>query len=145
MNSRLKIWALCILVVMMLSLGGCKSGEMDQDIILTYDGEVCKYDGPSVATEGERVMTLKNTTEHDSNLIVVKLDEGNTWQDMIDFIGEPGSYVELLPGISTVMTSTVPGNPEAKEYSLQEGLYAIFCLDNEGGVWPGSPLEVKED
>jgi hypothetical protein len=145
MNPRIKVWTLCVAVVIVLSLGGCKSGDMDQDIILTFDGEECKYDGPSVVTAGDRVMTLKNTTEHESQLIVVKLDEGKTWQDMIDFVGEPGSAPGWLPGVSTVMTTFVPDNPEAREYSLQDGLYAIFCVDIEDRIWPGAPLEVKED
>ncbi len=143
MNPRIKVWTLCVLVVMVLSLGGCKSGELDQDIILTFDGEECKYEGPSVATEGDRVMTLKNTTEHESYLVVVKLDEGKTWQDLIDFVGEPGSVPGWLPGVSTVMTSTDPDNPEVREYSLQNGLYAIFCVDFEDRIWPAAPLEVK--
>ncbi len=143
MNPRIKVWTLCVLVVMMLSLGGCKSGEIDQDIILTFDGEVCKYDGPSVASEGDRVMTLKNTTEHDSYMKVLKLDEGTTWQDMIDFVGEPGSAPGWLPGVSSVMTTAVPGNPDAWEHSLHEGLYGIFCVDFEDRIWPAAPLEVK--
>ena len=143
MNPRMKVWTLCVLVVMVLSLGACKSGEIDQDIMITFDGEECKYEGPSEATSGDRVMTLKNTTEHDSYLQVVKLDEGTTWQDMLDFIGEPGSAPGWLPGVSSVMTTAVRDNPEAREYSLQDGLYGIFCVDFEDRIWPAAPLEVK--
>ncbi|MCK5645815.1 MAG: hypothetical protein KAH97_03495 [Anaerolineales bacterium] len=144
MNPRMKVWTLCVLVVMVLSLGACKSGEIDQDIIFTFDGEECRYDGPSEVFEGNRIITLKNNTELDIVIDVQRIDDGKTWQDLLEYVDEVGQG-QRSPFTSSPIKSLIPGNPEAWEYSLEEGLYGIFCFDVDlpGGIWPGTSLEVK--
>ena len=147
MNPKLKVWSLCILALilfMTLSISvGCQQGDIKQDILVTFDGEECIYDGPSVVAEGPRIMTLKNTTEYKSVLGVAKLDEGKTWQDLIDYVGKPGSsQSEYPPFLSDVINLTVQDNPDAREYQLEEGLYGIWCGDLLK-IWPAAPLEVK--
>ena len=75
MNPRSKGWILCAIVVTLLFIVGCQTGETDKDIVITFDGETCKYDGPSVISEGERRITLKNNTDWEINIDVAKFDE----------------------------------------------------------------------
>jgi hypothetical protein len=130
-------------------IAGCTSSTKSQEIVLTFDGETCKYDGPSVVTEGEVTIILNNETEYELDLWAARLDEGRTWQEMLDYIGPPGSSVEL-PSWSdgTMIAADVPGNPNATVYQLREGLYGISCctcgeIKGPRGVWPGASLEVR--
>ena len=145
MNPRSKVWTRCVFAVMVLFLVGCNATETDQDIVITFDGEECMIDGPTMVSEGERIITLKNNTDWEVALDIAKVDEGKTWQDMADYLGEPGADVDRPSWASPPMKSSVPDNPEAWKYSLTEGLYAIVCWRNElpWGKWLGAPLEVK--
>ena len=119
--------------------------EMKQDIVVTFDGEECIYDGPGAVSEGERVITIKNISDYNPQLVVRKLDEGKTWQDILDYYGTPGSSPrEWLPEVSDVIKdkTLVQVNPDAWKYQLEEGLYGIFC-QSWISSWPAAPLEVK--
>jgi hypothetical protein len=139
--------------VVLAFLVGCTPTVEPREVVLTFGGETCQYKGPEVISEGELTITINNETDYEVDLWMVRLEEGRTWQDMLDYIGLPGSYVHP-PSWSSwggIMTAPVPDNPDAAVYSLKEGLYAICCCtcyDLSGrprGVWPGASLEVRDD
>jgi hypothetical protein len=144
MKPRRNLRAAYFLVVMLLSLGGCKPGENSQDIILTFDGEECRYDGPNEVVEGDRIITFKNITELDVILDVQRLDDGKTMQDLLDYVDEVGQDGPRSTWTSSPIKSPVPDNPDAWEYSLEEGLHVMICNLNEPpfGFWPGASLQV---
>jgi len=139
------IKSLCIFILTMLILVGCTPAETDKDIVITFDGEECTYAGPSFAHEGKQIITLKNNSEMEVHLDVTRLDEGKTWQDVLDHFSEPGS--ELRPAwLSSGVTDSLPDNPEAREYTLTEGLHSIVCYSSSSPViWPAAPLEVRAE
>ena len=144
MNLSLMIKSLCIIFLTMLILVGCTPGEADKDIVITFDGEGCTYDGPSVVSEGNRIITFKNNSEHSVSLDVARLDTGKTWQDVLDNIdlwtGQPPTWVTF------VRTRPLPDNPDTREYALTEGLYLIVCLSASPlSAWPAAPLEVRAE
>lgn len=130
-------------------LTGCASSAESREIVLTFDGKTCQVDGPKVVTEGDMTVILNNQSEYDLSLWAGRLDEGRTWQEMLDYIGPPGSHKELPAWASgSMMAAKVPDNPNATAYTLREGLYAINCCtcgETTGprGVWPGAALEVR--
>lgn len=146
MNLRLMIKSLCIIILTMLILVGCTPGETDKDIVITFDGEGCTYDGPSVVSEGKRIITLKNNSGREVFLDVTRLDEGKTWQDVLDHFGEVGPGL-WPPWLSYgIVIGILPDNPEAKEYTLTEGMYSIICWSSSPpGNWPAAPLEVRAE
>jgi hypothetical protein len=132
-----------------LLLTSCSSSNNTPNIVLTFDGNTCQYDGPIVVTEGDVNIILKNKTNYQLSLWATRLDEGKTWQDVVDYIGTPGTSHEL-PAWSngTMIARSVPNNPQATTYTLNEGLYAICCCTcyeypGPKGVWPGAALEVQ--
>ena len=144
MNLRLMIKSLCIIILTMLILVGCTPGEADKDIVITFDGEGCTYDGPSVASEGNRIITLKNNSEREVLLDMTRIDEGKTWQDVLDHFGEVESWPPWLS--YGIVTGYSPDNPEVWEYTLTEGMYSIICWSSSpSGVWPAAPLEVRAE
>jgi len=38
-------------------------------------------------------MILENTPAYDLDILVLKMEAGKTWQDMLDYLGTPGSKV----------------------------------------------------
>jgi hypothetical protein len=133
----------------LVALAGCASTTQSRSVVLTFDGQICHYEGPKVVTEGDVTITLVNNTKLDASLWMVRLDDGKTWQDMLDYIGPPGSHVEPPRWSSAgFIIAPVPDKPNAKVYSLKKGLIAIACctcgeLSGPRGVWPGAALEVK--
>jgi hypothetical protein len=134
-------------VVMLLT--GCSSSTETPTIVLTFDGNTCQYDGPTVVDEGQVNIVLKNKSDYELSLWATRLDEGKTWQDILSYIGTPGTPHEPPAWSDWTLSGTgsVPGNPDAQGYILKAGLYAINCCTcNEPehkGVWPGAALEVQ--
>ena len=137
-----------VLSVLLAFLACCAPSEESRQAVLTFDGKTCHYEGPEILSEGVLTVTLVNESEYDADLWAVKIEEGKTWQDMLDHIGTPGSYVHFPEWSGGIMTAQVPDNPDAKVFTLTEGLYAFCCCTCEEvvgpqGVWPGASLQVK--
>ena len=122
-----------------------------QTIELQFDGEDCSYGGPEVVSAGPALIALNNQTEGAVVLTVLKLDEGRTWEEMVDLfppgaVKEPPPWSTQVNGVRTkAAQARFPGNLEAKEFILDEGLYVISCVQASRpvGVWLGAPFEVK--
>ena len=86
-----------LMAVGLLLLAACGSTEVaDSDsrvVQLTFDGEQCIYEGPSVlsAGEGQVEVVYHNETSEESSFNFVRHDEGRTTQDMIDYLADPNS------------------------------------------------------
>ena len=83
-----------LMAVGLLLLAACGSTEVaDSDsrvVQLTFDGEQCIYEGPSVlsAGEGQVEVVFHNESSEDSFFSFGRLDEGRTTQEMIDYIAD---------------------------------------------------------
>jgi len=148
MNTRRFLARSLLLILTIAMLSGCSPRAETRAITLTFDGETCQYDGPSAIPEGEVTIVLNNQSEYEMSLWAARLDEGKTWQDILDYIGQPGSSVELPSWAEwRVLASKAPDNPDATVYTLEKGLYAVNCctcgeIAGPRGVWPGAALEV---
>ena len=83
-----------LMAVGLLLLAACGSTEVaDSDsrvVQLTFDGEQCIYEGPSVlsAGEGQVEVVYHNESSEESFFWFGRLDEGRTTQEMIDYIAD---------------------------------------------------------
>ena len=122
-----------------------------REVTLKFDAKTCQYEGPEIITSGDLTVSLMNESDYDASIWMVKIDEGKTWQDLLDYIGAPGSNVHPPPWTSpSIITTTSRDSPNVKIYTLNPGLYAICCctcneITGPRGVWPGAPVEVKDD
>lgn len=143
MNPSGKVASWSIMLVTILALVSCAPADTDREIVVTFDGQECHYEGPSVVNEGDRIITLNNIAEHDVNLTVTRIDEGKTWQDVLDnleafTIGTPPTWTTF------VRSEVISDTPVARKYALTEGIYAILCWSTSPlGGWPAASLEVK--
>ncbi len=91
-----------LMAVGLLLLAACGSTEVaDSDsrvVQLTFDGEQCIYEGPSVlsAGEGQVEVVFHNESSEASFFWFGRLDEGRTTQEMIGYVAvdatEPPSW-----------------------------------------------------
>ena len=140
--------------IIVLTLGlwvlTCCSGSSDaREATVKFDGETVTYDGPEAISAGEMKITLENSTDMDLDILVVKMDDGKTWQELLDYIGEPGGKVPPPPWVENTTLVGVPDEPDASAYVLKQGTHGIIlCSCNEildYQVWPVAPLEVKDE
>jgi hypothetical protein len=149
MSVNIRIGALGLMILGSLGLFGCAPEEPVQTIDrvdITFDGQKCGYDGPVIIGEGTVVVALSNLSDRPTQLNVVKLDEGKTWQDMLDHQGEPGSYNSLPRWASRLSGSASVDEPDEREYTFEPGMHAVICLETletRLGVWPGTALDVR--
>ena len=114
---------------------------------VTFDGRQCSVIGPSETTTGSRMFLFTNNSGKRAILYVCRLEAGKSWNDVLDYIGEPGSDVPEV-GWCRKTVGTLEGTEErsyAKAFSFQEGEYCILCEQTEdpAGIWPGSSFNVR--
>jgi len=127
--------------------GSCD--EMEGECVeLSYDGQSCTYEGPTLL----KVQTITFLFHNDSNEDVVFGIFGHTHnktiQDMIDFLGEEPSPIENKPAWTERITPWAPIWP-GRSYTwkgvLEPGIYSILCIRlTPYGTWFGTGLTVEE-
>ncbi len=139
------------MAVGLLLLAACGSTEVaDSDsrvVQLTFDGEQCIYEGPSVlsAGEGQVEVVYHNESSEESFFWLGRLDEGRTTQELIDYnaddpsAGPPSWTVDVwlqgfMPGNSSsipVMRTVLPGlhnrvcGPESTNHHYFGGEFTV--------------------
>jgi len=133
-----------LMVVGLLLLAACGSTEVaDSDsrvVQLTFDGEQCIYEGPSVlsAGEGQVEVVFHNESSEESFFNFGRLDEGRTTQEMIDYLadnptGPPswttGVWVQLYIAANS---STIP-----VMRTVTPGLHTLACASPQQTYFGG--------
>ncbi len=119
-----------------------------EELTVTFEPDHCIYDGPKVIRQGEVTIILNNLTDATVELHVWRLENGKTWQDLVDHFSEKNIGVDVpYEWVSLVSHRPVIGDNRAKIFNLEPGSYAISCdemLQGSWAVWLGSPLNVAE-
>ena len=145
MNHKSRPPMICSILLACMFLFGCSPEGEIRDLVVTYDGETCQYEGPESIVQGEVTVVLNNLTDSRYvHLHVVKLDEGKTRQDLVEYIGEaievsPAPWVSEIYGVGTT-----EGDRKVREFLLEPGIHFIVC--GEHRTFPyriAAPLEVK--
>ena len=115
---------------------------------LTFDGNSCLYKGPISIESGPIAFIYRNESEVLAATNLVKITEGKTLQDHIDYIGEEPSealkpdWAVEIPG---VFEEIEPDESHFWEGVLDSGIYDSVCFIFEPwGVWRGSELTVED-
>lgn len=97
--------------------------------------------------EGGWEIELNNLT--DTNHVyyfALKLDEGKTYEDLLEHYGEPGAFKFRPTWTSPVQAMETLGKPNVKEFRFKPGNHVIICsmvIPEGERTWVGAPLEVK--
>ena len=114
---------------------------------VTFDGHQCSVTGPSETTVGSKVFLFTNNSGKRAILYVCRLETEKSYNDVLEYIGEPGSDVpEVVWCKKIVGTYEFPGEKSSLwKFYFQEGEYSILCEQTEypAGIWPGSRFFVR--
>ena len=102
---------------------------------MTFDGQQCTYEGPSVLSAGEVEITYQNQTTERVWADFSRLDEGRTIQDLLDYNADPSSFGQPLFYTSVWIERTLFANSSStpKMAIVEPGLYFLTC-----GTWTPS-------
>ncbi len=141
--SKQLMWA--ILLTLMLVGCGASAATPTQEIEVTFSGNECTVSGPTEILMGDHPIVLNDQSDINVSLWAGKLNNGKTFQDLLDLQSEPG---ESFPVPSWVVF--------AQKYSTSDSEDKIYVLDEPGEyslsvynpfpetVWLCAPLHVME-
>ena len=72
-----------------LLLVGC-SAPADDQLLVNFDGNTCTYKGSSELTIGEYQFIVKNLIGDNLSLVIHRIEEGHTYQELEDRVEEEG-------------------------------------------------------
>jgi len=137
-----------------LLLVGC-SAPADDQLVVTFDGNTCTYEGPSELTVGEYQFIVKNLTEDNLSLVIHRIEEGHTYQELEDRVKEEEhkfpergtNWPDWMLGYTTRFVTFEKDQTTGNELTTweisREGDHAlgIYNTSNET-LWPCAPLMV---
>ena len=117
-------------------------------IAVNFDGATCTAEGPTEIPLGSLVLKFTNTTGETATPWVNRNYPGKTWQDVLDYIGAPGSYVPDIPDwiafLFTRRSATESPTVSYRQFDLTiAGEYAIVVEMVSDILWPCGPFLVK--
>ncbi len=115
------------------------AGGDSRVVQLTFDGEQCIYEGPSVlsAGQGQVEVAFNNESSEESFFWFGRLDEGRTTQDVIDYITDDPSAEPPSWTVGVWALNNIPANSSSTPVmrTVAPGLHNLVC-------GPASPLHV---
>jgi hypothetical protein len=123
---------------------------LDEAIEVTFDGDECTVAGPTELPSGEHNFILKYPSEGRVDLWMSFLQDGKTYQDLLDMQSEPGEYFQepswVLwdPRILRGWNESVDG--EVFTFMLNKvGEHVIYVgTYSPGAIWFCAPMVVTE-
>ena len=120
--------------------------EVTEDLVFVFDSKACEYDGPKVVLEGEITTILENLTDFPAFIDLAKLDDDKTWEDMLNYIGEPGSYKQRPIWITKETRKPIISDFRAAIFNPDPGNYVLVLYqttDTALATFPCSSFEVR--
>ena len=145
-SSGPRIMLALFAMFLLLAITSCAS---DTEIVVSFDGDECIFEGPEEVETGDQIVKKRNTSDLLGWAYFCRVEEGYFWQDTLDFIGVPGSdsdwptWCQGFPSSSVVDANS---NEVVHEYKLRyEGEYHVIWYQNEPeGFWPCGVFDVIE-
>lgn len=154
MNGQKLFRGMSWIILTVLLLVGCGASAGDQPVV-TFDGSTCTYKGPSELTVGEYQFIVKNLTDSNLSVLIFRIEEGHTYQDVKNKVDEDGHKLPFIgtnwadwwdTNLSRFVTyekDQTTGDELTTWEMGKEGNYAlnIYNSSNET-LWPCAPLKV---
>jgi hypothetical protein len=114
-----------------------------------FDAQECSHTGPEFAQPGPVTFIFRNQSSESAVLLLAKLDEDKTWNDVLDYLGPPGSKVSEGPSWATMLDGSYakPDESIMLHATFDIGTYYWICHINSPppvSVWAGATLTVED-
>ena len=153
-----KFVAIISLLIVALLMAACGTGDIpvsDGELLLTFNGDSCTYEGPTRLKAGPVTLVFFNESEGAAGVYLVRHTGEETIQDAIDYIGEePSSQsYHLVKGDTPTWVSPVQnlwrpvssGESNTWEGDLEQGIYHMICESSgPSATWFGTGLTVVD-
>jgi len=100
MIRRLRLITVFALILFSNLLIGCSAKRKDRVIDLIFDGITCQSSGPEIVDSGKTIIKFNNLSDGYFLLDVLRLNEGKSWQDILDYFGDSGAFHVRRSGVS---------------------------------------------
>lgn len=134
----------------LLSLGCTPTPDPVENAVvnMTYTGEGCVFEGPGLLKAGVATLQFFNEGEMQAAINAVKLDDGRTFEELDERMGDPegpifGHAPEWTQELGTFHWIK-PGQDYSWDGDLAPGLYAIAASQLSGAIWPCGRFTVVE-
>lgn len=149
-TSSVRRASFILAMIVMLSIGCTPTPDpvANAMVNMTYTGEGCEFDGPEYLKAGPATLQFFNEGEMGAAINAVKLDEGKTFEDLDNVMGDPegplsGHAPEWTQELGTYHWIK-PGQEYIWEGDLAPGFYAIAAQRLPGAGWPCGRFTVIE-
>ena len=126
---RAPLFAATLVVMLGIIAGACGDDGQDEassTLQVTFDGTDCTYSGPEEVSESDIGVRVDNRSEEAVTLDVFRLQEGNTFDDLVAHIGagsaETPTWARLVGSMPTSAGETANFG-----MALSAGNYALVC------------------
>ena len=150
-----KFFLLIAMLAISISMSACASDEESKELVATFDGNECKWEGPTELPVGEHSILYINTADYFAEFAVRKIiGERLTYQDLIDLQPAPGVSFPRPVGWLTDLRIVQLDWDETRDayiytFSFDSSgeyfsrVYAKISSDEEG-MWLCGPLTIVE-
>jgi hypothetical protein len=114
---------------------------------LFFDGQSCLYDGPENIKTGPVTLIFLNNSDGFAADEFLRLSQGYTIQDLLDYVGEQPTIVVHPPWTTSLMPKAVivrPGGSDIWKGILEPGIHAAVCASTDLGMWLGGSFTVEQ-
>ena len=153
-----KFVAIISLLIVALLMAACGTGDIpvsDGELLLTFNGDSCTYEGPTRLKAGPVTLVFFNESEGAAGVYLVRHTGEETIQDAIDYIGEEPSsqsyhlfHVDAPTWVSAIQNLWRPvssGESNTWEGDLEQGIYHMVCEGSgPSATWFGTGLTVVD-
>jgi hypothetical protein len=130
----------------MTACGSGDKAESDGELLLTFDGDSCTYEGPTLLKAGPVTLIFFNESEGAAAVNLVRHTGDETIQDMIDTFEEEPSTGHAPSWTREIHSKGVPhGESHTWEGAMEPGIHSMVCIRlGPMGVWFGTGLTVVD-
>lgn len=149
MKKYAAINSFVLLLIGALLMTACGSGDKvvsDGELLLTFDGDSCTYEGPTLLIAGPVTLIFVNESEGGATVNLVRHAGDETIQDMIDTFDEEPSTGHHPGWTREIHSKAVPHSEgHTWEGALEPGIHSMLCIRQAPyGVWFGTGLTVVD-
>jgi hypothetical protein len=147
MKKFVSLIPLLIFALLMVACGGGDKAISDGELHLTFDGESCIYEGPTLLKAGPVTLHFINESGVPAAVNLLKHEGDETIQDALEYIGEEPSW-KVRPNWTIELGTWEPVEPGESlqwEGDLEPGIHHIVCNRTiPYRAWFGTGLTVEE-
>jgi hypothetical protein len=114
--------------------------------VMSFDGSVCSYEGPTLIEEGTITFALTNAANRTAELGYVRLEEAELAEELeLIPVGSDAAVASPIPPGYARFVEMAPGESVMRDYLMRPGFHVLDCATGDpvvDHVWRAAQIEV---